>query len=191
MGGDTPTAQPSAQVVGVVALVGMRFAGPPTAGSTTGADGRNAAHERPQALAVVHVGAGDAQRQRKSVPVVDQVDFRSRLATVGRIRSRQRPPFAARTDALPHARESPYAVPVEAAEYQELEAWWWQLQRYGFQSRASSPSSTSSRNSPITQAEERSTPSRTKPLRSAERIIGVLSESVSIWSRCSPRTTNP
>lgn len=66
-------------------------------GATAGADGRNAAHERLQALAVVHVRAGDPQRHRKTVPVGDQVDLRSRLATGGRIRSRQRPPFAART----------------------------------------------------------------------------------------------
>lgn len=61
----------------------------------------------------------------------------------------------------------------------------------GFQSWTRSPSSTSSRNSPITQAEERSTPSRTKPLRSAERSIAALSDSVSICSRCKPRTTKP
>ncbi|WP_062645646.1 hypothetical protein [Streptomyces maremycinicus] len=32
-----------------------------------------------------------------------------------------------RTDALAHARRSPYAVPVEFADDGELEAWWWDL----------------------------------------------------------------
>ncbi|MEU5400749.1 hypothetical protein ABZ348_15825 [Streptomyces sp. NPDC005963] len=32
-----------------------------------------------------------------------------------------------RTDALPIARRSPYAVPVEFAEHHELESWWWRL----------------------------------------------------------------
>lgn len=32
-----------------------------------------------------------------------------------------------RTDALPFAHGSPYAVPVEFTDDQDLEAWWWQL----------------------------------------------------------------
>lgn len=32
-----------------------------------------------------------------------------------------------RTDALPVAQQSPYACPVEFADDQDLEAWWWQL----------------------------------------------------------------
>ncbi|MFD9717767.1 hypothetical protein [Streptomyces sp. NPDC059076] len=32
-----------------------------------------------------------------------------------------------RTDALPIARRSPHAVPVEFAEHHELESWWWRL----------------------------------------------------------------
>ncbi|MFD5552958.1 hypothetical protein ACFWIA_03860 [Streptomyces sp. NPDC127068] len=32
-----------------------------------------------------------------------------------------------RTDTLPLARRSPFAVPVEFAEEHDLEAWWWQL----------------------------------------------------------------
>ncbi|HEU5474741.1 MAG TPA: hypothetical protein VFV67_29195 [Actinophytocola sp.] len=32
-----------------------------------------------------------------------------------------------RTDALPIARRSPYAVPVESADRHDLETWWWQL----------------------------------------------------------------
>lgn len=52
----------------------------------------------------MHVRAGDTQRQRQSVPVNNQVDFRSCFAAVGRIRSRQWPPFAARrlTESIAH-----------------------------------------------------------------------------------------
>ncbi|MFC4499340.1 MULTISPECIES: hypothetical protein [Streptomyces] len=32
-----------------------------------------------------------------------------------------------RTDALPIAQRSPYAVPVEFTDHHDLEAWWWQL----------------------------------------------------------------
>ncbi|MCF1592932.1 hypothetical protein [Streptomyces muensis] len=32
-----------------------------------------------------------------------------------------------RTDALPVAQGSPYAVPVEFADHHDLEAWWWEL----------------------------------------------------------------
>lgn len=32
-----------------------------------------------------------------------------------------------RTDALPVAQVSPYAVPVEFADHHDLEAWWWEL----------------------------------------------------------------
>lgn len=57
----------------------------------------DAPHERLQALAVVHVRTGDTQGQRQFVPVTDQMDLRSQLAAIGRIRSRQWPPFAALT----------------------------------------------------------------------------------------------
>lgn len=78
-------------------LVRMQFPGSPAATSTAGTDRRDSADERFQALAVVHVGAGDTQRQRQPVPIGDQMNFRPQLATVGRIRSRQKAPFAART----------------------------------------------------------------------------------------------
>lgn len=61
------------------------------------AGGWDAAHQRRQALAVVHVRARYAQGQRQPTPVGDQVDLRSQRAAIGRIRSRQRPPSAART----------------------------------------------------------------------------------------------
>lgn len=90
-------AKPSAEAVVVIALVSMQLRWPLTPGTTAGPDRWDAAHKRLQAQAVVHVRPGDAEGQRQSVPVVDQMDLRSQLAAVGRIRSRQRPPFAART----------------------------------------------------------------------------------------------
>lgn len=101
LGGDAVTdaflTEPSAQVVVVVALVGMELGWTPAARSAAGADGRDPAHEWFQSEAVVHVGAGDAQGQGQPVAVRDQVDFRSALASIGRIRSGQWPPFAALT----------------------------------------------------------------------------------------------
>lgn len=90
---DSALTEPSAQVVVVVPLVGVELGRAPTAWAASGADGRDPTHERLQAEAVVRVGAGDTQGQGQSVPVGDQVDFRSRLAAVGRIRSGQRPPL--------------------------------------------------------------------------------------------------
>ncbi|MGC0327053.1 hypothetical protein RKD23_000043 [Streptomyces sp. SAI-170] len=52
-------------------LVGVQSLGPAAPGPTAGPDGRDAAHERLQALAVVHVRAGDTQGQRQPVPVRD------------------------------------------------------------------------------------------------------------------------
>lgn len=68
----------------------------------------NSTHEGFEAEAVMHVGTGDPQRQGQSVPVAEQVDFRSRLAAVGRIRSGQWPPFAARmlTESIAHRDQS-------------------------------------------------------------------------------------
>lgn len=89
--------EPSAQVVIVVSLVAVEFFGPSAARAAVGTDRRDTAHQRYQPLAVMDVGRGDPKRQRQPVAVGDKVDFRSALAPVGRIRSRQRPPFAART----------------------------------------------------------------------------------------------
>lgn len=90
---DAALVEPSAQVAVVVALVGVQFRREPPVGAAVGTDGRDAAHERLKVLAVMHVGAGDPQGERQPIPVGDQVDLRSRVAAIGRIRSRQRPPF--------------------------------------------------------------------------------------------------
>ncbi|CAL9387944.1 hypothetical protein SUDANB6_01198 [Streptomyces sp. enrichment culture] len=52
----------------------------------------------------MRVGAGDARRQRHAVAAGEGVDLRSRPAGVGRVRSGQRPPFAARrlTEPMAH-----------------------------------------------------------------------------------------
>lgn len=60
-------------MVVVVALARVQLPRSPAAGPTRGSDGRDPAHERFQALTIVHVGASDTQRQRQSVPVGDQM----------------------------------------------------------------------------------------------------------------------
>jgi hypothetical protein len=118
---DAPLAKPSAQVVVVVALVGMELGRTSAPRPTPGADGRDPAHQRLQAETVVRVGTGTTQRQRQwqSVPVRDQVDFRSALAAVGRIRSSQWPSFAARTltESMAHRDQSssPTIISVASA----------------------------------------------------------------------------
>lgn len=68
---DAAVAEPSAQVVVVVALVCVELAGPASTGSSPGPDRWDAPHEWFKAEAVVHVRAGNAQRERQSVPVGD------------------------------------------------------------------------------------------------------------------------
>lgn len=72
---DAAFAEPAAQMVIVVAFVGVKLAGTPSARSSPGPDRRDAPHERFQTEAVMHVRARDAERERQSVPVGEQVDF--------------------------------------------------------------------------------------------------------------------
>lgn len=65
-------------------------------GSMAGADRQDAAHQCDQRLTVVKVSAGDAHRERQPVVVTDDVNLRSELAAIGRIRSSQRPPSTSR-----------------------------------------------------------------------------------------------
>lgn len=53
--------KPSPQVVVIVALVRVQLRRSPPARAAAGTDGRDPTDERFQALAVMHVGAGDAQ----------------------------------------------------------------------------------------------------------------------------------
>lgn len=94
--GDVPLSKPSPQVGVVIPLVGVEFVGLASTRAAAGADRRDTADQWLQSLTVVKVGGRDPQGQRKSVPVRDQVDLPSVLAAIGRIRSRQQPPFAAR-----------------------------------------------------------------------------------------------
>lgn len=84
-------------MVEVVALVCVQFGGPPTAWTISRTDRRDAAHERDQSLAVVQIGTRDAHGEGQSVAIADDMNLRSQLAAVGRIRSGQRPPLTART----------------------------------------------------------------------------------------------
>lgn len=58
---DAALAQPSAQVVVVVAYVAVRLGRAPVPWATPRADGRDTSHERLQSEAVVHVRCGDAK----------------------------------------------------------------------------------------------------------------------------------
>lgn len=78
-------------------LVAMQLPGPPAPWTAAGADGRDAADQRNESLAVMEVGSRDADRQGQALAIDDEVDFRSLLTAVGRIRSRQLPPLRART----------------------------------------------------------------------------------------------
>jgi hypothetical protein len=62
-------------VVVVVALVGVKFGGAASAWSAAGADGRYPAYEGFQGLAVVEVGGGDADGERQTAALGDQVDL--------------------------------------------------------------------------------------------------------------------
>jgi hypothetical protein len=66
--GDAPLAESAAQVVIVVAFVGVQLRWAAATGSVGRTNGRDATHERLKALAVMRVGSRDAQRQRESVP---------------------------------------------------------------------------------------------------------------------------
>lgn len=72
---DVTAAEPSAQVVVVVAPIRMEFGGPTSPGSATGADRRDPAHEGFKSEAVVGVRGGDADRQGRTGPIGDQVDL--------------------------------------------------------------------------------------------------------------------
>jgi hypothetical protein len=74
----------------VVALVGVKLAGPTPTRAAAGPDRGYALHERAQNLAVVGVGVRDADGQETG-PLGDQMDLRAVLASVDRIRARQVP----------------------------------------------------------------------------------------------------
>jgi hypothetical protein len=94
---DSAGSEPSAQVVVVIVLVTVQFAGPSASWAAMGADGRDAPDQRDEDLAVVEAGGRDGNRQGQALAVGEEVDFRSLLASVGRIRSRRLPPMRART----------------------------------------------------------------------------------------------
>lgn len=80
------------QMAIVVALIGVELAGLTSTRTSAGPDGRYALHERDQSLAVVHVGARDADGQGQTGSLGDQVDLRAVPAPVHRIPTHQVPP---------------------------------------------------------------------------------------------------
>lgn len=73
---DAPAAQQLPQVPVVVALVAMQPAGLATPRPPAGTDGRYAPRERLKILAVVHADTRDANGQRQTGALGDQVDLR-------------------------------------------------------------------------------------------------------------------
>lgn len=94
---DVPLAEPSTQGGIVVAFVAVEFrwsSEPRPAGAS---DRRDPPDQRLQGQAVMGVGGRDGDGDGQAGTVDDKMDFRSRLAAVGRIRSGQLPPLRART----------------------------------------------------------------------------------------------
>lgn len=96
-GRDAAFTQPSPLVSVVVALIAVQLVRSSPPRPTRTADGRYALHEGLQGEAVMSVRRGNGDGDRQARPVDNQVDFRSVLAAVGRIRSRQLPPLRALT----------------------------------------------------------------------------------------------
>jgi hypothetical protein len=96
-GCDAAFAEPSPQVGVVIAFVAMELCGAAAPWAAGAANGRNPGDERLQSEAVVCVGGRDGDGDGQAATVDDEVDFRSVLAAVGRIRSGQSPPLRART----------------------------------------------------------------------------------------------
>ena len=80
----------------VVGFVGMEFAGSPAPGAAAGPDRRDSLDERDQGLAVVEVGPGDRNRKGQTGTFGEQMDLRTVLAPIYRIRTCQIPFFRAR-----------------------------------------------------------------------------------------------
>ena len=80
----------------VVSFVAVELVGPSAAGTAAAADRRYRHDQRLQRETVMAVGRGDGDRDRKAGPVGDEMDLRSVLAAIGRIRSGQKPPLTAR-----------------------------------------------------------------------------------------------
>src|SRR4051812_4769785 len=83
---------PSPQVGVGVSLVAVQFGGLTPTWSAAGAHGGYAAHERLKGLTAVEINTGDSDGEGQTGPVRDQMDLRTFLASVHRIRARQVPP---------------------------------------------------------------------------------------------------
>ena len=85
--GESPTT--AAVIVG---LVGMQSGGAFARPSPALADWRDSIDDRLQHPAVMHVGACQLQREGDALRVGEDVTLRARLAPIGRVRARRRPP---------------------------------------------------------------------------------------------------
>jgi hypothetical protein len=96
---DAPVTKSSPQVGVAVAFVHVKLVGPSAAGTATTADRRYRRDERLQSKIVVGVRRGDGDCDRQTGSVGDEVDLRSLLAAIGRIRSSQEPARADKSSA--------------------------------------------------------------------------------------------
>ena len=85
----------------IIGLVGMQLVGSPARASPPpAAQGRDRVQRRGHQRAVVAVGAGQDEAERRTARVGDEVALGARLAAVRRVRAGGRPPFFAGTLAL-------------------------------------------------------------------------------------------
>ena len=99
-GRDPATAASLSAPLMVVGLVGVELVWSASCPTTLPSDRRNSVEQFLERHAVVGVGAGQNEGERKTVPIGDQVALGAEPATVGRVRPVLSPPFLAATDAL-------------------------------------------------------------------------------------------
>jgi hypothetical protein len=99
LGGDAALAEPSAQVVVVVALVRVELRRFPATGPAAGCDVGYRLHQGDECVAVVGVGGAECDGEGQSVGVGQQVEFAAALAPVDRVWPGVVAPFFARREA--------------------------------------------------------------------------------------------
>ena len=106
---------PAATAV-IVGFVGVQLAGPVAwASRATRAHRRDRVERRDELGAVVSVGPGQDNTERRAAGIDDEVALRARLAPVGRVRAGRRPPFFAGRLALSSAARLQSSCPAPSS----------------------------------------------------------------------------
>jgi hypothetical protein len=95
---DVAAAQVTAAEGVVISLVGMELVGAFARASALSSNGLYGVDDPRQNFAVVTVGAGQDDGERKAAAVDDDMAFRARPAAIGRVRADRFAPFLAATD---------------------------------------------------------------------------------------------